>query len=69
MEGSLKIVSDRKLLRGLDDLVVKDRHNEADLGPRTWPASQGETTPHGASSMSGRDEFPSATQCQESEFV
>ena len=26
------------------------------MGARTWPASQGETTPHGASAMSGRNE-------------
>lgn len=31
MEGSLKTVSDRKLLGGLDDLVTKSRQNEADL--------------------------------------
>ncbi len=31
MEGSLKTVSDRRLLRGLDDLVAKSRHNDADL--------------------------------------
>ncbi len=31
MEGSLKTVSDRKLLRGLDDLVAKSRQNEVHL--------------------------------------
>ncbi len=31
MEISLKTVSDCKLLRGLDELVAKSRHNEADL--------------------------------------
>ena len=31
MEGSLKTVSDRRLLGGLDDLVAKSRQNEADL--------------------------------------
>ena len=31
MEDSLKTVSDRKLLGGLDDLVAKGRQNEADL--------------------------------------
>ena len=31
MEGYLKTVSDHKLLRGLDELVTKTRHNEADL--------------------------------------
>ena len=31
MEGSLKTVSDRKLLGDLDDLVAKGRQNEADL--------------------------------------
>ena len=31
MKVSLKIVSDHKLLRGLDELVAKSRHDEADL--------------------------------------
>ncbi len=31
MEVSLKTVTDHKLLRGLDELVAKNRHNEADL--------------------------------------
>ena len=31
MEVSLKTVSNHKLLRGLDELVAKSRHNEADL--------------------------------------
>ena len=31
MEVSLKAVTDHKLLRGLDELVAKSRHNEADL--------------------------------------
>ena len=31
MEVSLRTVTDHKLLRGLDELVAKNRHNEADL--------------------------------------
>ncbi len=31
MEVSLKTVTDHRLLRGLDELVAKSRHNEADL--------------------------------------